>query len=172
MRSDPRRAERTLEDLADLFRALMSDGRSLVRLADEISLVERYAAIEQLRLGERLRMAWDLDQAPVDALLPPLVLQPLLENAVYHGVEPGTGIGDVLVRIERKGDRVHVLVENPLRPADGKGNAPVRAGNHMALDNIRERLMLFFDAEAKLETRIEGGRYRVEIVIPYRTGRA
>jgi two-component system sensor histidine kinase AlgZ len=172
VRSDPRRAERTLEDLADLFRALVSDGRSLVRLADEISLVERYAAIEQLRLGERLRMSWDLDQAPVDALLPPLVLQPLLENAVYHGVEPGTGIGDVLVRIERKGDRVHVLVENPLRPAGSKGEGAVRSGNHMALDNIRERLMLFFDAEAKLETRTEGGRHRVEIDIPYRTGHA
>jgi two-component system, LytTR family, sensor histidine kinase AlgZ len=172
VRSDPRRAERTLEDLADLFRALVSDGRSLVRLADEISLLERYAAIEQLRLGERLRMSWDLDQAPVDALLPPLVLQPLLENAVYHGVEPGTGIGDVLVRIERKGDRVHVLVENPSRPDGAKSEASARSGNHMALDNIRERLMLFFDAEAKLQTRVEGGRHRVEIEIPYRTGRA
>jgi len=173
IRSDPRRAERTLEDLADLFRALVSDGRSLVRLADEIALVERYAAIEQLRLGSRLRMAWDLDQAPMDALLPPLVLQPLLENAVYHGVEPGTGIGDVLVRIERAGDRVRVLVENPLRPDSGENKkASVRAGNHMALDNIRERLMLFFDAEAKLVTRAADGRYRVEIDIPYRTGRA
>src|SRR6185436_17661256 len=109
IRSDPRRAERTLEDLAELFRALMSDGRNLVRLADEIALIERYAAIEQLRLGERLRMSWDLDQAPVDAALPALVLQPLLENAIYHGVEPGTGIGDVLVRIERRDDRVQVL---------------------------------------------------------------
>jgi len=172
IRSDPRRAERALEDLADLFRALVSDGRSLVRLADEISLVERYAAIEQLRLGTRLRMAWDLDQAPMDALLPPLLLQPLLENAVYHGVEPGTGIGDVLVRIERVGDRVRVLVENPMRP-DGDGEkTSIRAGNHMALDNIRERLMLFFDAEAKLVTRAADGRYRVEIDMPYRTGRA
>ena len=169
IRGDPRRAERTLEDLADLFRALMSDGRSLVRLADEISLIERYAAIEQLRLGERLRMSWELDEAPVDAMLPPLVLQPLLENAIYHGVEPGTGIGDVRVRIERRGDRVHVQIENPSHAAAGKGAGSVRAGNHMALDNIRERLMLFFDAEAKLQTRDEKGRYRVEIDIPYRS---
>jgi two-component system sensor histidine kinase AlgZ len=168
IRGDPRRAERTLEDLADLFRALMSDGRSLVRLADEISLIERYAAIEQLRLGARLRMSWDLDQAPVDALLPPLVLQPLLENAVYHGVEPGTGTGDVLVRIERRGDRVHALIENPSH----EGGAGARAGNHMALANIRERLMLFFDADARLETHVGGGRYRVQIDMPYRTGRA
>ena len=166
IRRDPQRAERTLEDLADLFRALMSDGRNLVRLADEISLIERYAAIEQLRLGERLRMSWELDHAPVDALLPALVLQPLLENAVYHGVEPGTGIGDVLVRIERRGDRVLVRIENPwLEPGTG-----TRAGNHMALDNIRERLMLFFDDEARLESRVEGARYRVDIEIPYRSG--
>jgi len=165
VRRDPRRAERALEDLADLFRALMSDSRSLVRLADEIALVERYAAIEQLRLGERLRMSWDLDNAPVDAMLPALVLQPLLENAVYHGVEPGAGTGDVLVRIERRGERVHVLIENPWHgAADGH-----RAGNHMALDNIRERLMLFFDDEARLEARVEDARYRVEIEIPYRS---
>ena len=168
IRRDPQRAERALEDLADLFRALMSDGRKLARLADEISLIERYAAIEQLRLGERLRMSWDLDNAPVDAMLPPLVLQPLLENAVYHGVEPGAGIGDVLVRIERRGDRVLMRIENPwIEPGAGS-----RSGNHMALDNIRERLMLFFDAEARLETHREGERYRVEIEIPYRSGAA
>jgi len=168
IRRDPRRAERTLEDLADLIRALMSDGRSLVRLADEIALVERYAAIEQLRLGERLRLSWELDSAPGDAMLPALILQPLLENAVYHGVEPGTGTGDVLVRIERRGARVHVLIENPWHE---EGSAS-RAGNHMALDNIRERLMLFFDDEARLESRVEGARYRVEIEIPYRSGAA
>ena len=168
IRRDPGRAERTLEDLADLFRALMSDSRNLVRLADEINLIERYAAIEQLRLGERLRMSWDLDNAPVDAMLPALVLQPLLENAVYHGVEPGTGVGDVMVRIVRRGDRVLMRIENPwLEPGAG-----ARAGNHMALDNIRERLMLFFDDEARLKTGVEGGRYRVDIEIPYRSGAA
>ncbi|MGH8688088.1 MAG: sensor histidine kinase, partial [Burkholderiales bacterium] len=105
--------------------------------------------------------------APVDAMLPPLVLQPLVENAIYHGVEPGTGIGDVLVHIERRGDRVLAVVENPWHAAGAGG----RAGNHMALDNIRERLMLFFDDEARLESRVDGARYRVEIEIPYR-GRA
>ena len=164
IRSDPRRAERALEDLADLFRALMSDGRSLVRLADEVALIERYAALEQLRLGDRLRMSWDLDAAPMDALLPPLLLQPLLENAVYHGVEPGVGTGDVLVRIERQDDRVRVRIENPL-PAPVEGG---RGGSHMALDNVRERLMLFFDAEARLDADARGDRYVVDIDIPYR----
>jgi two-component system sensor histidine kinase AlgZ len=163
IRKDPPRAERSLEDLADLFRTLMSDARTFVRLADEISLLERYAGIEQLRLGERLRITWDLDSAPADALLPPLVLQPLLENAVYHGVEPGAGPSDVVVRITRRGDRVLAQIENPYYEAEVQ-----RAGNRMALENIRERLLLFFDAEARLAIRAADGRYRVELEIPYK----
>ena len=163
IRRDPQRAERALEDLADLFRTLMSDPRTFVRLADEISLLERYAALEQLRLGERLRITWELDGAPPDALLPPLVLQPLLENAVYHGVEPGTGVGQVVVHIERRGNRVLASIENPYLEAEVQ-----RAGNRMALENIRERLQLFFDAEARIATQAVGGRYRVEIEIPYK----
>jgi len=164
IRRDPKRAERALEDLADVFRTLMSEPRQFVRLADEISLLERYAGIEQLRLGDRLRITWELDSAPTDALLPPLVLQPLLENAVFHGVEPGTGAGEVLVRIERRGDRVLARIENPY-VADQQR----RVGNRMALENIRERLALFFDAEARIETIADGRRYRVEIEIPYRS---
>ena len=163
IRRDPRRAERSLEDLAEVFRTLMSDPRSFVRLSEEIALLERYAALEQLRLGERLRITWELDAAPVDALLPPLVLQPLLENAVYHGVEPGTTTGEVVVHIERRGQRVLARIENPYIEAEQK-----RAGNRMAVDNIRERLILFFDAEARLETQVRDGRYRVEIEMPYR----
>ena len=167
VRRDPRPAERSLEDLADLFRTLMAEPRQFVRLADEIALLERYAELEQLRLGERLRITWELDAAPSDALLPPLVLQPLLENAVYHGVEPGTTSGEVLVRIERRGSRVLASIENPYHEAEQR-----RAGNRIALDNIRERLALFFDAEARVDTRAAGGRYRVEIEIPYRAAGA
>jgi two-component system sensor histidine kinase AlgZ len=163
IRRDPQRAERALEDLADLFRTLMSDARQFVRLSEEIALLERYAELEQLRLGARLRITWELDGAPTDALLPPLVLQPLLENAVYHGVEPGTEAADVLVQIERRGNRVLARIENPYIEAEVQ-----RAGNRMALENIRERLQLFFDAEARIATQAAGGRYRVEIEIPYR----
>jgi two-component system sensor histidine kinase AlgZ len=163
IRRDPHRAERALEDLADLFRTLMSDARQFVHLADEIALLERYASIEQLRLGERLRIVWELDAAPADAILPPLVLQPLLENAVYHGVEPSTEPAEVLVRIAQRGNRLHVLIENPYSEAPAH-----HAGNRMAIENIRERLMLFFDAEARLDARIDGKRYVAEIVMPYR----
>jgi two-component system, LytTR family, sensor histidine kinase AlgZ len=167
IRRDPRRAERSLEDLADLFRTLMADPRQFVTLADEIALLERYADLEQLRLGERLRITWELDAAPSDALLPPLVLQPLLENAVYHGVEPALGPSEVLVRIERRGDRVLARIENAYVEGERQ-----RTGNRMALDNISERLALFFDAEARIDTSTKANRYRVEIEIPYRPGTA
>lgn len=166
IRRDPKRAELALEDLADLFRVLMSDGRRFVRLSEEIALLERYASIEQLRLGERLRIAWDIDGAPQDALVPPLVLQPLLENAVYHGVEPGVGIGEVTVHIEARGKRVLVRLGNPFHPDHAQ-----RPGNRMALDNLRERLQLFFDAEARMETRVLGDRFEVEVEFPHTTER-
>lgn len=161
IRRDPKRAELALEDLADLFRVLMSDGRRFVRLADEIALLERYARLEQLRLGERLRITWDIDSAPLEALLPPLVLQPLLENAVYHGVEPGTGIGEVVVHIESRGKRVLMRLTNPYHPEYAQ-----RPGSRMALDNLRERLQLFFDAEARMDMREADGRFEVEIEFP------
>jgi two-component system, LytTR family, sensor histidine kinase AlgZ len=167
VRRDPRRAERALEDLADLFRVLMQDNRRFVPLGDEIALLERYASLEQLRLGERLAVDWSLAAAPREALVPPMVLQPLLENAIYHGVEPGTGEGRVLVHLERRGARVLARIENPHIEEHAR-----RAGNRMAFENIRERLQLFFDAEARIERRVAGDRYVVEIEIPYRTVQA
>ncbi|MGH8686780.1 MAG: sensor histidine kinase [Burkholderiales bacterium] len=166
IRRDPRRAEQALEDLADLYRALIQDNRRFVPLSDEIALLERYAGIEQLRLGDRLQLAWEIDLAPLDALMPPMVLQPLLENAIYHGIEPATAPGRVAVRIERRGTRVLARVENPYIEEHAH-----RAGNRMALANIRERLQLFFDAEARIDHQVADGRYVVELEVPYRPGR-
>ncbi len=164
IRQDPKRAELALQDLSELFRVLMSDSRKLVRLADEIDLLERYASLEQLRLGERLRLVWELDSAPQDALLPPLILQPLLENAIHHGVEPGAGKGEVLVQISQSGGLVRVRIVNPL--LSGEVQQP---GNRMALANIRERLLLFFDAEARIAAGAVENRYEVNIDMSYRT---
>lgn len=161
IRSDPRRAERALEELADLFRALIRDNRELVPLADELALCERYIDIEGLRLGDRLVVEWATAGAPLDALVPPLLLQPLLENAVYHGVEPAAETAPVTVRVSASGGLLRIEVENRLVDAQRH-----HAGNHMALDNIRERLMLFYDLEARLEVGSEGGRYRVVITLP------
>lgn len=168
IRSEPRRAEAALEDLADLFRVLLREQRQLVPLADEIDICRRYLDIETLRLGERLAVDWRVDEAAVDTAMPPLILQPLVENAVHHGIEPSSGPGVVKIDIARKGARVEIEIVNPkIEDATGiGGNA--RPGNHMALDNVRERLALHFDVEARLETIAGAGEYRVTIVVPYR----
>jgi len=163
MRSEPRRAESALEELAELFRALMRENRQLTALADEIALCRQYLDLEQLRLGERLRVAWRLDGCPDDALVPPLMLQPLLENAVYHGIEPASTPDPIAIHITRQGDTVFMELTNPYHESESH-----HAGNRMALDNIRERLALFFDMEAQLNTVLLDGRFRVTIRLPYR----
>jgi two-component system sensor histidine kinase AlgZ len=162
IRQDPKRAEGVLEDLADLFRVLMADNRELAPLEREIELCRRYLELEELRLGERLRVEWHLEKMPRDALVPPLVLQPLLENAVYHGIEPRTEPGVVSIHVYRLRDQVHAVLRNPY---ELRGDH--HAGNKMALANIRERLQLHFDAEASLTTRAGEGSYQVHIVMPY-----
>ena len=165
IRSDPRRAEEALEELSDLFRVLMRENRDLVPLSDEIALARQYLDLERLRLGDRLQVNWDIESCPPDALVPPLMLQPLLENAVYHGIEPAEKPGEISIRFARRGDQLLIDLANPY----GEGVSP-HVGSRMALDNIRERLMLFYDLEARLDTGAEGGRYVVRIVIPYRQG--
>jgi len=164
IRAEPRRAEAALEDMADLFRVLMADNRDLAPLENEVELCRQYLALEQLRLGERLQIEWHVDNMPKDALMPPLVLQPLLENAVYHGIEPSIDPGVVSVNIYLVRDQVHMVLRNPYRK-DGSHHA----GNKMALGNIRERLALHFDAEASLQARVGESEYEVHITIPYVT---
>lgn len=167
MRSDPRRAERTLENLADLFRVFMRDTRELVPLDEEVVTCQQYLAIEQLRLGDRLQISWDLAEMAGDALLPSLLLQPLIENSVHHGIEPRTEPGEITIRISKPGERVRVEIVNPAAGA----TAPVRPGNQMALSNVRERLMLLYDMEAELKTTEDGGYFRLFLEFPYRKER-
>jgi two-component system sensor histidine kinase AlgZ len=164
IRKDPKRAEAALEDLAELFRTVMADNRELIALRDELSLCRQYLNLEQLRLGERLRVEWRLQPAVEQALVPPMLLQPLVENAVYHGIEPGIAAGVIKVRIERRDDRLLLQLSNPYHE-----DYQHRQGNRMALANIRERLQLHFDVEASLDTRTAEGRYEIDIVMPYRT---
>jgi len=165
VRTDPKRAETALHDMADLFRVLMRDNRELVPLSDEIELCRQYLDLEKLRLTERLQVEWHLNSMPGDALVPPLVLQPLLENAVYHGIEPSSAPGIVSVNIFYRGGEVHAILRNPYRADGGRHHA----GNKMALDNIRERLKLHFDAEGALESRVRDATYEVHVRMPYRT---
>ena len=165
VRSDPVRAEIALQDMADLFRVLMRDNRDLAPLADELELCRQYLELEQLRLGERLTVDWNLKSMPGDALVPPLVLQPLLENAVYHGIEPSSTPGIVSINVFLSRGEVHAILRNPYRKEGGRHHS----GNKMALGNVRERLALHFDAEASLESRVTKDGYEVHIRLPYRT---
>ncbi|MCC7080547.1 MAG: histidine kinase [Burkholderiales bacterium] len=167
IRSEPKRAETALEDMAELFRVLMADNLELTPLKREVELCRQYLDLEQLRLGERLQVEWHVERMPADAMVPPLVLQPLLENAVYHGIEPRTQPGVVSINVYRKADRVHAVLRNPY-----KTEGSHHAGNKMALNNIRERLQLHFDAEASLKTSVDNQTYQVHITLPYRPARA
>ena len=163
VRAQPKQAEAALEDMADLFRMAMSDAQDLVPLGMEIDLSKQYLALEQLRMGGRLRVDWQIRDVSDEVLIPPLLLQPLLENAVYHGIEPLTEGGSISVTLNRNADRLHLKVENPCPESADLSHQ----GNRVALRNIRERLDLLFDVEASYH--VESGRdfYRVEVVFPY-----
>ncbi|HJW23381.1 MAG TPA: histidine kinase [Rhodocyclaceae bacterium] len=164
IRAEPKRAEAALEALADLFRAALRDHRELVSLSDEIALGRQYLELEKLRLGERLRVDWQVADVPLDTLIPPLMLQPLLENAVYHGIEPAAEGGVVRIGFSRRSDELAIEIANPMSLAGQHAT-----GNQMAVANIRERLALYYDLEARLEVRQEAGNYCVRITLPCRT---
>ena len=164
IRSQPKQAETALEDMADLFRVLMADNRDLVPLSHEIALCKQYLALEKLRLEERLIIEWKIDDISADTLIPPLLLQPLIENAVYHGIEPLADGGKISIQIYGKRNEVHLLLINPYSIKNTR-----HIGNQMALKNIKERLTLHFDLEASLQTNLTNGEYRVHITLPHTT---
>jgi two-component system, LytTR family, sensor histidine kinase AlgZ len=161
-RSDPARAEEAVEDLADLFRANLSDSRGVISLKEELEVARIYQRIEELRLGERLRVRWDVGELPMRALVPSLLVQPLLENAVYHGIEALPEGGTVTVSGRCVEDAIELVVGNPV-PAV----RPVREGNRLALDNIRERLDLVWPGRSSVEVKSTAGGYIVKLRFPY-----
>lgn len=165
VRVDPTRAEGVLEDLAELFRVALADSSASVSLAEEVELAKRYLAIEQIRFGKRLRVVWHLDPAADPARLPPLLLQPLVENAIKHGVEPSPEGAKLRIRTERRGSMVVIEVVNslpPLRWAD----EPLPRGHGIALANVRDRLRLLHDMQMQFSAGMDQKSYRVRIAIP------
>ena len=161
--SDPRRAEEIVLDLSELFRAsLNTAGDRLIPLRDEIRLCERYLAIETTRLGERLRVEWSLAPEADDIPVPPLTLQPLLENAVYHGIQPLTEGGTISIETELSRDRLYLLIRNPL-PEDTERASH---GHRMALDNIASRLTAVYGTQGALKTSQDGERFTVTLRLP------
>jgi two-component system sensor histidine kinase AlgZ len=161
-RSDPSRAEEAVQDLADLFRANLSEKRSLISLKEELESARIYQRIEQLRMGDRLRVRWLVNDLPMRALIPALTVQPLLENAIGHGVEHLEGGGEVIVEGSVADGMVLLQVRNPM-PQD---DSMARSGHGIALDNIRERLGLLFGARAAVTAGREGSEYVVELRFP------
>jgi two-component system sensor histidine kinase AlgZ len=162
-RSDPVSAEQAVQDLSDLFRVSLHEASERVTLEQELELAKGYLRMESLRLGDRLRVDWDIERLPRKRLVPSLILQPLLENAVYHGVEPLPHGGRISVTSLAEGRRVSVSIRNPRAPDN---NGTRRQGNHIALENIRLRLQLAFGAQAGVALREVGEEFETTLYFP------
>jgi len=159
--ADPDKAERAIEDLAELFRASLK-AESQISLQSEIDLTKDYINLELLRLDERLQVHWNIEAKVDDLMMPALILQPLVENAIYHGIEPLQEGGEIYIKIKSNSD-LTIEITNPWNKA---GVSQRRKGNQMALDNISERLQLAFQGQAKIEHFAENDLYKVLIRIP------
>jgi two-component system sensor histidine kinase AlgZ len=165
VRVDPAQAEAVLEDLSELFRAALVGASERVTLGDEVELAQRYLAIEQVRFGDRLKVRWKIDPLVASARVPSLLLQPLVENAVKHGVEPSPNGGDIRIRAQAHHGQALITITNTV--PEGRP----RKGHGMALRNVRDRLALLHDLEMRFEAGpIEGGRFRVRLLIPLGKG--
>ncbi|WP_243040502.1 sensor histidine kinase [Dyella sedimenti] len=161
VRVDPAAAERTVEDLSELFRAALGEhGAGDGTLGEELALLDRYLAIEQLRLGERLRVRRELDGLPADYPLPRLLLQPLVENAVRHGIQPLRDGGEVILRGRREHGGILVEIDNPL------AGEPAPGGHGHGLDNVRRRVAYRYGPRARVKAGPEGGRFVVRLQLP------
>ena len=167
VRVRPDDAEQVLLDLADLFRAALS-GRQEALLAEEIALVRQQLQIEALRFGQRLRVVWALPDPLPPVMLPTLSIQPLVENAIRHGIAPRRAPGRLDLRIVRNGTRLELHLINDLPDTDATPSPPDGARDAVGLDNVRGRLARLYPGDAALQTGIEGDRYHVRLTLPLR----
>lgn len=163
-RSNPAQAEEAVQDLADLFRANLSEHRAQITLKEELEVARIYQRIEQLRMGDRLRVSWLVQDLPMRAMVPSLLVQPLLENAIGHGIENLPAGGEIVVEGSGADGMVTLAVRNPL-PLDSA--AVARAGHGLALANIRERLELMYGARAEVQSGRQGDEFVVRLRFPY-----
>jgi two-component system sensor histidine kinase AlgZ len=161
---DPETAESVVEDLSELFRASLNDAGNQVLLSEELALCERYVRIEQLRLGDRLRLEWHIGEYPDTLKIPLLTLQPLLENAIYHGIQPLPDGGTIRIELHYRRPMVEIRITNPLPAEEYRAHSK---GNKMAVNNIRSRLNVLYDDGADLTTAAEGGTYVTTLRYPF-----
>lgn len=168
IRNNPEMAELALQDLADLIRVLMADARKLVPLVAEIETSKQYLKIEKLRLGDRLAVQWHLKHIPKNCFVPSLILQPLLENAVYHGIEPSFGGGVIDIDLRADNEKVQILIRNPLSEDGARSH---RKGNQIAIGNIKQRLIRHFGENATLSSMTRNDVHITKIIFPVITSR-
>jgi two-component system sensor histidine kinase AlgZ len=159
---DPKGAECATEDLADIFRGSMRKADSLISLSEELELAGKYLQMEQRRLGERLKVDWQVSELPEGASILPLTLQPLLENAVAHGIQPCVEGGKLRLYGREEKDNVVITISNPVGP-----NKHISEGHGMALENIRERLDLAFGSGSSLITHQNDEQFFAVLSFPY-----
>lgn len=159
---DPKNAEAATLDLADIFRGSMRRADQSISFAEELDLARQYLDMEKRRLGERLEIIWRVDEVPADAAVLPLMLQPLLENAVAHGIQSRAEGGTVAVYGREEGDQVVVTVANPVA-----ANGTTASGHGMAIENIRERLHLAYGSRASLVTYENSEQFYAVLSLPY-----
>ncbi|MDO3721710.1 sensor histidine kinase [Marinobacter sp. chi1] len=161
---NPEQAEEAVLDLSELFRASLRNTDQLVPLGRELELCRRYLGIEALRLGDRLHVEWDIAPGLEHQAIPPLALQPLVENAIYHGIQPCAAGGTVRIEAQARGQFVYLLVQNPKPDQSGRQHE----GNRMALGNIQSRLAALFGEPAVLKHSQQNDTYTVTLRLPRR----
>jgi two-component system sensor histidine kinase AlgZ len=164
-RQAPALAEQAVEDLSDLLRASLHSAGQPVTLAEEIALCKGYLRIEQHRLGDRLRVDWQLPASSLEQRLPALTLQPLLENAIYHGIEPLPAGGTVTIACSVAPGGTTIMLSNPVMPGDA--GAAQRQGHNMAQENVAQRLAAFFGQDGLLRFQERPGHYSIELLLPH-----
>ncbi len=163
-RKAPKLAEEATEDMADLFRVSLQEAKRMSTVAEEISLCKRYLRIESHRFGDRLKTVWETDDLPEHAQLPNLILQPVIENAIYHGIEPLPEGGVIHILGRLSSNEIIITIENPL---PSRESAEHQKGNQMAQDNIRQRLSAYYGGKGRLLTQVEDCHYITKIIWPY-----
>ena len=163
-RVDPPLAESLTEDLSELFRANMQTSKRLIPFKQELALIQQYLNIEQTRLGDRLSIKLDTSAIPDDALIPPLSIQPIIENAVYHGIEPSEQGGLLSIFGEMKKNTISLLVKNPI---SNEHDTNARSGNNMAIKNIRLRMEHCFPDQSKLLISSSELEFQTQLTFPY-----
>jgi two-component system sensor histidine kinase AlgZ len=160
---DPQNAESAIEDLADIFRGSMRRADQPISLAEELKLACQYLEMEKRRLGKRMEINWRVEELPAHAAVLPLMLQPLLENAVAHGIQSRREGGSIAVYGRAEGDQVVVTIANPVA-AEGSS---VTGGHGMAIDNIRERLLFAYGSRASLMTYEDAEKFYAVLSLPH-----